>query len=267
MKFGSHAIRAISLDVTGTLVAHRFPIAATYAECAAWARLEDPPSAAELGPAFKAAYKAACHEKPCFGHGGDEKAWWAYTVRLALANCGRTVSDAAFERYFRRVYQHFGSPRGYEVLPDAAPALAALQSRGLVLGVTSNTPSRTVDTVLPMLGLADAFSFYACAHECGSEKPDAGIFQAALDRARFWCGADLEPHEVLHVGDGLAVDFAGARRFGFQALHLDRSGDARVTTYNDWTAVGDYPGRSEDDLRDHTITSLAEVVARLDAGS
>lgn len=262
--FAMAAIRAISLDVTGTLVYHRQSIAHTYADAAAWAQLEDPPSAAELKPAFKAAYKAACLDMPCFGFAGaSEKAWWASTVRAALANCGRHPSDADFERYFRRIYQHFGSSRGYEVLPDAKPALEALSARGLTLGITSNTPSRTVDTTLPMLGLDDAFKFYACAHECGHEKPDPGIFQVALDAARFWC-PDLQPHEVLHVGDSLACDFVGARAFGFQALYLDRSGDDRVTVYNTWTEAGDYPGKSEEDLRRHTITDLEDIVKFLD---
>ena len=30
------------------------------------------------------------------------------------------------------------------------------------------------------------------------------------------------------------ADYCGARAFGFQALHLDRSDNARVTVYQDW---------------------------------
>ena len=33
--------------------------------------------------------------------------------------CGRSYAEEDFDRWFRRVYQHFGSPKGYEVLPDA----------------------------------------------------------------------------------------------------------------------------------------------------
>ena len=50
-------VRAVSLDVTGTILAHRHPIAETYAAAARWARLRDPPTAAEFKPAFK---KASC---------------------------------------------------------------------------------------------------------------------------------------------------------------------------------------------------------------
>jgi hypothetical protein len=49
-------IRAISLDVTGTILVHRDPIMETYAAAAVWAQLPDPPTAEELKPAFKKAY-------------------------------------------------------------------------------------------------------------------------------------------------------------------------------------------------------------------
>ena len=263
--FNAAAIRAVSFDVTGTLLFHKESIAKTYADAAVWARLDDPPTAEELKPAFKRAYKSACLERPCFGYdAGGEKAWWAYAVRLALENAGRTVDDETFARYFRRVYQFYGSREGYEPLPDALPALDALRDRGLALGVTSNTPARTTDSVLPMLGLHDHFCFFASSSDLGVEKPDAGIFEAALERARFWCGADLAPHEVLHVGDSFECDYLGARAFGFQALHLDRSGNELVVKYNDWVLPGEF---DEDEAKRCTITDLGAIVAYVDAGA
>ena len=50
-------VRAISLDITGTLITHREPVMKSYADAAVWARLPDPPSISELKPAFKQAYK------------------------------------------------------------------------------------------------------------------------------------------------------------------------------------------------------------------
>ena len=52
-------VRAISLDITGTLITHREPVMKSYADAAVWARLPDPPSISELKPAFKQAYKEA----------------------------------------------------------------------------------------------------------------------------------------------------------------------------------------------------------------
>lgn len=266
LAFNTAAIRAISFDVTGTLLFHRLPIAQTYAEAAVWAQLRDPPTRQELTPAFKAAYKTACLQRPCFGHGesGGERGWWSYTVKLALENAGKNVSEEEFERYFGRIYQFYGSPGSYQALPDVQATLDALNQRDFVLGITSNTPGRTTDTVLPMLNLHHSFKFFANAYEIGAEKPDPRIFQAALDRASFWCGQDLQPNNVLHVGDNLQCDFIGARSFGFQALHLDRSANPAVIPYNDWVEGGDYPGKSEDDIRRATITNLSEILAYID---
>jgi hypothetical protein len=46
----------------------------------------------------------------------------------------------------------------------------------------------------------------------------------------------------------------------------DRSNNDRITTYQEWLKAPDYPGKSEADVADHTITSLREVVLRLQVG-
>ena len=61
---------------------------------------------------------------------------------------------------FRRVYQHFGSPKGYEVLPDAATFLDKITDSYL-LGICSNTPNRHSASVLPMIGIHERFKFFA----------------------------------------------------------------------------------------------------------
>ena len=63
------------------------------------------------------------------------------------------------------------------------------------------------------------------------------------------------------MGDSLACDFCGARAFGFQALLLDRSGNEKVTSYQDWVEAPDYEGKSAADIENGTVQSLADVVA------
>jgi hypothetical protein len=118
-------VRVLSLDVTGTLLVPRQPIAESYADAAVWARLPNAPSAEELKPAFKEAYYRHNMESPCFGavEGVPARRWWERTVRSALEICGRQYSEQEFKRYFRRVFQHFGSQAGYEVLADVKPFL------------------------------------------------------------------------------------------------------------------------------------------------
>jgi len=262
MAIDASKIKAISLDVTGTILVHRSPIMETYAAAAVWARLPNPPTVEDLKPAFKKAYKKHCTESPCFGHaeGLSSRQWWTRTVRSALAFCGRdSYTEEEFQRFFRRVYQHYGSLDGYDRLPDAAPFLAwARDEQQLTMGVTTNTPVRTMETVLPMTGHMDFFKWYVCSQDVGIEKPGAGIFERAYQEAQFWMGP-LEKDEILHIGDSFEADYCGARAFGFQALYLDRSQNARVTVYQDWLTAPEYPGKSEEDIKQNTVTDLAQV--------
>ena len=178
-------------------------------------------------------------------------------------------SDEEFDRYFRRVYQHFGSPAGYMVLDDAQHLLDWLHERNedtstgngqLVLGITSNTPTRHMESILPMLNnLHTHFSWFTCSQDVKYEKPSVEIFESSYQSAKFWI-PELQRDEVLHIGDSYVCDYCGAKRFGFQALLLDRSDNPNVKAYQDWLEAPDYEGKSLDDVHANTITSLKEVV-------
>ena len=288
-------VRVISLDVTGTLIRHRHPIFDTYAAALRWAQFPNPPTAAELKPAFKSAYKATLLEHPCFGAaaGLSSKRWWMRAVTRCLEETGRKsgvdYEPRDFDRFFRRVYQHYGCPEGYAPMEDAMPFVKWAAAEGYLLGLTTNTPQRTMESVIPFMGLHHFLRFFVCSQDVGSEKPDGGIFQAAFEEIEHYRGkiaagdlvdeiplgggatlvnryqrlrsspAAVQPHEILHVGDGLAPDLCGPKACGWQAIHLDRSGDAGVRQYQDWLVGPEYPGKSEEDIRRHTRTSFAEI--------
>eukprot|EP00913_Durusdinium_trenchii_P005715 g5332.t2 len=182
------AVKALSLDVTGTLLVHRHPIHETYAACALWAKLENPPSAEELKPAFKEAFRETSKSYPCFGHEDNlfSRSWWALVVKAALRHCGRNYADQDFDRFFRRVYQHYGTLDAYEELSDAKPFLDWARQQGLAIGVTTNSDTRTLDDVLPMLGFHDHLRWFVCGREVGSEKPEPWIFVETYRQANFW---------------------------------------------------------------------------------
>ena len=146
-KLDLSKVRVISFDITGTLLVHRDPIMETYAAAAKWARLPNPPSAMELKGPFKQAYKESLLKSPCFRNQPklfNERDWWSDLIKKTLHLCGREYTDQEFARYFRRVYQHYGSLEGYELLPDTLPFLDFLSKYkpNLVLGITTNTPQR-----------------------------------------------------------------------------------------------------------------------------
>lgn len=174
LKLFGNPIKAISFDVTGTLLVHKFPIMETYAEAAKYVNLVDPPSAVDLKPAFKQSYKENLLAIPCFSR-DNEREWWKQTVRRAIELTGRQYSERDFNRYFRRIYQHYGSLEGYEVLEDTLPFLNFIYSQSnAVMGITTNTPIRTIETVLPMVGLHNYFRFFVCCQgkrDCKIEIP------------------------------------------------------------------------------------------------
>jgi REG-2-like HAD superfamily hydrolase len=272
-------IRAISFDVTGTLLATREPVVKSYHDASIWAKLPNPPTQDEFKQGFKVAFKERSIESPCFGgvEGISGREWWQTTIRRVLyhAKGGGSGDDddyyteEEFQRYFRRVYQHFGSPSGYMVLDDALSLLSSITKpsggNDLVLGITSNTPIRHMESVLPMLdSFHNQFLWFTCSQEIGHEKPAKEIFEHAFEQAKFWLDdPTLEKDSILHIGDSYACDYCGARAYGFQALLLDRSDHPSVTAYQDWLEAPEYPGKSLEDVENNTITSLEEVASLL----
>lgn len=101
------------------------------------------------------------------------------------------------------------------------------RSRGLRLGVVSNAwPSLERD--YRARSLPDYFDPFVISAQVGCSKPDARIFQVALDRL------GLPPHDVLLVDDS-PRNVATARALGMQGVALARadpavSGDLPVAT-------------------------------------
>mmetsp|Transcript_121387 Transcript_121387/g.329625 ORF Transcript_121387/g.329625 Transcript_121387/m.329625 type:complete len:327 (+) Transcript_121387:52-1032(+) len=312
-------VRAISLDVTGTLIRHLDPIPETYCQALVWSGFPHRLTPAELKAPFKAAYRKTLEDFPCFGAtaGLSSRQWWVRCVKRCLAEAGLdeegvpsrapgdvrgTYSSAEFNRWFRRVYQHYGCPAGYVPMPDALPFLKWATEQGFLLGVTTNTPSRTMDSVLPFMGLHQYFRCFTCSQDVGVEKPDRGIFDhsfaemrtaasmisgsaggaegafcdevrefdpESFNRARVQlvnryerllrAAGELQPDQVLHVGDSLAADLCGPRAAGWLGVHVDRSSDPNVRVYQDWLEGPDYEGKSESDVRENTVFSLADV--------
>jgi len=98
-----------------------------------------------------------------------------------------------------------------ELYPDVLPALDALAPR-FRLGLLSNG-----NTSPERCGLQGRFGFVVFAQDVGFEKPDPRIFEFALKQA------GCSPGELLHVGDSLETDAAGARNAGIRSVWLNRN--------------------------------------------
>ena len=150
-------------------------------------------------------------------------------TEVAAALKGRTLNLeairlAAFERTLQSIgirddvlAQHLNDVylahrfEDIELYPDVLPALAALAGR-YQMGLVSNGNSYP-----ERCGLAGRFGFRVFSQDCGYEKPDRRIFERLL------AVTACQPHEVLHVGDSLGDDVAGAQAAGIFAVWINRS--------------------------------------------
>jgi putative hydrolase of the HAD superfamily len=102
-----------------------------------------------------------------------------------------------------------------ELYPDAEPLLLRLKADGLILGLISNAPPETAETV-KRLGLHRHIEHVVISGIQGYSKPNPEIFLHALRLA------SVAPTESVHVGDLYGADVLGARAVGMDAILLDR---------------------------------------------
>ncbi len=135
---------------------------------------------------------------------------------------------------FERTLEHVGCPdknlaahlnavylkhrfEDIELYPDVIPTLDVLTPH-FKLGLLSNG-----NTYPERCGLKDRFAFVVFSQDVQIEKPDRKIFEITAQRA----GCELA--QLLHVGDSLENDVAGAQNVGAHAVWLNREGVSNDT--------------------------------------
>jgi putative hydrolase of the HAD superfamily len=197
-------IRAVTFDVGGTLIECWPSVGHIYAEVAARYGAR-PLSPIVLNRRFKRAWKA-------FKNFGHTAADWSALVDATF--CG-LIEIVPSQTFFPQLFERFSEPDAWHIFEDVLPALTALKSRGLKLGIISNWDER-LRLLLAKLNLAGYFESIIISCEAGVRKPAARIFNSA-------CAAlGTERAQTLHVGDSREMDLDGARAAGLQALWLRR---------------------------------------------
>ncbi|HVT45282.1 MAG TPA: HAD family hydrolase [Thermoanaerobaculia bacterium] len=104
-----------------------------------------------------------------------------------------------------------------EVVPGAHQALEALRQLRLSIGLVSNTgrtPGSVLREVLGRAGLGEYLDAMVFSNEHGACKPRGSIFEELCRNLQ------VEPCDVLFVGDDLYADVFGAQRCGMKAVHF-----------------------------------------------
>lgn len=198
-------IKAVTFDVGHTLIEPNLPVGEYYAEVAArhgHANL----SAVELQRRFLSAL-------PPQGGAVNTYADWARIVDETFAGL---VAPPPSETFFPELFERFAQPSAWRIFDDVRPALDELARRGLRLGVITNWDNR-LRPMLAGLNLAARFEVMVVSCELNTAKPAREMFERAASLFK------LEPAEILHVGDSLEADVAGARAAGFVATQIART--------------------------------------------
>lgn len=205
----SHPIQAVTFDVGGTLVVPHPSVGEVYHRVAVRHRVAGT-TPELLERRFHAAWNSA-RSSP------ERREDWESLVDAVFAGLAKAPPSQTF---FGELYDEFGRAHAWRVLPEVIPTLEALAGQGVDLGIVSNWDDR-LRPLLKELRLDRYFSCFAISCEAGFAKPSPVIFQEAL--RQLGCPAA----SVLHVGDALREDFAGAMSAGLAALHLRRDASPR----------------------------------------
>jgi FMN phosphatase YigB (HAD superfamily) len=203
---------ALPSPITGVLLDWRGTLVCDPAE-----RLWIGAAAASIGRPFDAASVAETEAAIAAAAGRPD-----LRARMARAGCDRAEHrDLHMEiarvagvdpELARALYELDFDPAFHPMFPDVAGTLAALSDRGVRIGVLSDIHF-DLRPEFEAAGLARYVDAFVLSYEHGVQKPDAAIFELALEAL----GVDA-PHALM-VGDDVVRD-GGASLLGIPTLLL-----------------------------------------------
>ncbi len=206
-------IRAIFFDAVGTLFYLTQTVGDHYALVGRQLGLKLDPQ--ELDRAFHLAWKQMPPRPPVDGvREDDDKGWWRELVYAVLEQAASSLTDLDRDNFFEIAYEHFAEPGVWELYPEVTGVLEQLQPR-FELAVVSSFDGR-LRMILEHLAISRYFSRVFVSSEIGVDKPDPEIFRRALKFIQ------LDPGEVIHVGDDPIRDWEAASAAGLHVFELDR---------------------------------------------
>jgi putative hydrolase of the HAD superfamily len=128
---------------------------------------------------------------------------------------GKVSIQEVLQVYYKEVYQE------RTIFPEVMSVLKQLSQWGVPMGIVSNTtnPVFMKEFELEGSGLSDYFDFAIYSSGVPFRKPHPSIFQLAITRFQ------LQPCEILFVGDNPSADIMGAHGVGMKTAWINRKED------------------------------------------
>jgi HAD superfamily hydrolase (TIGR01549 family) len=131
--------------------------------------------------------------------------------------------------------------RRVTIEPDLHNTLSTLRTRGLKMGILSNTfvSATALNRHISQFGLMEFFDFIYYSYEFKKRKPHPEMFQAAIKKLGF------EPGEIVFVGDRIENDIRGSLGVGMIPVlkttyaNINQQVPANVTRIN---SIAELPG-------------------------
>lgn len=211
---GHHHVKALLLDLDGTLLDHR---AAADAAVQAWCTTLLP---VERHPADLLARWAALEEQHVARAERGEVSWQQQRRdRLSglFALLGLPAADdRALDQHFAAFLQHYET--SWTPYHDVAAAFASWRVAGVRTAVLTNGVGAQQWRKLHRIGVAAQVEFVVALDDLGVGKPGPRVYAEACRRF------DRAASEVVYVGDDVARDAVGASAAGLTGVWLDRAG-------------------------------------------
>ena len=142
-----------------------------------------------------------------------EREFWAGLIQELAGD------SPGFQKCFQHLFSHFADAANWRCFPETEETIKGLHAAGLRTAIASNFDLRLNSVCDGLPGLKDV-SDRIISSVVGWRKPDSRFFESV-------CGQlDLQPQQVLFVGDDLINDVEGSLTAGMQSVWICREGDA-----------------------------------------
>jgi len=198
-------ISALTFDLDDTLYDNRPVILRTEQEALSFVQNYHPALKTLENKEFHRLRQALRDSEPDIYH--DVTEWRRRAVELAMLNAGLSTAEAAAGAL--AAMENFAKWRSRIDVPQAThDTLAKLAAKWPLVAITNGNAQPE------LFGLGDYFQFVLRAGPHGRSKPFNDMYHLAAEKLGVPLG------DILHVGDDLTTDVAGAIRCGMQACWI-----------------------------------------------